>query len=58
MVVYLGVVVREAIRGANIFKDIFGEVRDIIGARPGAMSKRCVKPEILLLKSSKLRLVC
>lgn len=38
MVVYLGVVVREAIRGANIFKDIFGEVRDIIGARPGAMS--------------------
>ena len=54
----MGVVVGKEILGANIFKDIFGEVRDIIGARPGAMSKRCVKPEILLLKSSKLRLVC
>lgn len=58
MVVYLGVVVGKAILGANIFKDIFGEARDIIGTRPGAMSKRCVKPEILLLKNSKLRLVC
>ena len=54
----MGVVVGKEILGANIFKDIFGEVRDIIGARPGAMSKRCVKPEILFLKRSKLRLVC
>ncbi len=33
---YLGVVVGEAILGANIFKDIFGAVRDIIGGRAGA----------------------
>jgi len=33
---YLGVVVGEAILGANIFKDIFGRVRDIVGGRAGA----------------------
>ena len=33
---YLGIVVGEAILGANIFKDIFGAVRDIVGGRAGA----------------------
>ena len=33
---YMGVVVGEAILGANIFKDIFGAVRDIVGGRAGA----------------------
>lgn len=33
---YKGVVVGEAILGANIFKDIFGAVRDIVGGRAGA----------------------
>lgn len=33
---YLGVVVGEAILGANIFKDIFGAIRDIVGGRAGA----------------------
>lgn len=33
---YLGVVVGEAILGANIFKDIFGAVRDIVGGRAAA----------------------
>ncbi|MBQ85639.1 MAG: hypothetical protein CMQ16_04450 [Gammaproteobacteria bacterium] len=33
---YLGVVVGEAILGANIFKDLFGAVRDIVGGRAGA----------------------
>ena len=33
---YLGIVVGEAILGANIFKDIFGRVRDIVGGRAGA----------------------
>ena len=31
-----GIVVGEAILGANIFKDIFGAVRDIVGGRAGA----------------------
>lgn len=36
---YLGVVVGEAILGANIFKDIFGAVRDIVGGRAGAYER-------------------
>jgi len=33
---YLGIVVGEAILGANLFKDLFGAVRDIVGGRSGA----------------------
>ncbi|MEL7290375.1 MAG: heavy metal-binding domain-containing protein [Pseudomonadota bacterium] len=33
---YLGVVVGEAILGANIFKDMFGAIRDVVGGRSGA----------------------
>ena len=33
---YLGVVVGEAILGANVIKDFFGSVRDIVGGRSGA----------------------
>ena len=33
---YLGVVIGEAILGANIFKDLFSAVRDIVGGRAGA----------------------
>jgi len=36
---YLDVVVGEAILGANIFKDIFGAIRDIVGGRAGAYEK-------------------
>ena len=32
---YLGIVVGEAILGANIFKVIFGAIRDIVGGRAG-----------------------
>lgn len=33
---YIDIVVGEAILGANIFKDIFGAIRDVIGGRSGA----------------------
>lgn len=33
---YLGVVVGEVIVGANIFRDLFAGVRDIVGGRSGA----------------------
>ncbi|WP_346838901.1 heavy metal-binding domain-containing protein [Microbulbifer sp. SAOS-129_SWC] len=36
---YLGVVVGEAILGANVFKDLFGSIRDIVGGRSGAYEK-------------------
>jgi uncharacterized protein YbjQ (UPF0145 family) len=36
---YLDVVVGEAILGANIFKDLFGAIRDIVGGRAGAYER-------------------
>jgi len=33
---YLGVVAGEAIMGANVFKDLFAGIRDIIGGRSAA----------------------
>ncbi|MCC2604287.1 heavy metal-binding domain-containing protein [Planctobacterium marinum] len=33
---YYGIVVGEAVMGANLFKDIFASVRDIVGGRSGA----------------------
>ena len=36
---YLGVVSGEVILGANIFKDLFAGVRDIVGGRSGAYEK-------------------
>ncbi|MEX2602819.1 MAG: heavy metal-binding domain-containing protein [Gracilimonas sp.] len=36
---YLGIVTGEAILGANIFKDFFAGIRDIVGGRAGAYEK-------------------
>jgi uncharacterized protein YbjQ (UPF0145 family) len=33
---YYGVVVGEAVMGANVFKDIFASIRDIVGGRSGS----------------------
>lgn len=33
---YLGIVTGEVIVGANIFKDLFAAVRDVVGGRSGA----------------------
>jgi len=33
---YLGIVTGEVIVGANIFKDLFANIRDIVGGRAGA----------------------
>ncbi|MGP8306001.1 heavy metal-binding domain-containing protein [Vibrio sp. YIC-376] len=40
---YLDVVVGEAILGANIFKDIFGAIRDVVGGRSGAYEEEMGK---------------
>lgn len=39
IVKYLGLVSGEAILGANIFKDIFAGIRDIVGGRSAAYEK-------------------
>ena len=36
---YLGIVSGEAIMGANIFKDFFASIRDIVGGRSGSYEK-------------------
>lgn len=36
---YRGIVTGEAILGANIFRDLFAGVRDIVGGRSGAYEK-------------------
>lgn len=36
---YLGIVTGEVIVGANIFKDLFAGIRDIVGGRSGAYEK-------------------
>ena len=40
---YFGVVTGEAILGANIFKDFFAGIRDIVGGRSGAYEKELRK---------------
>ncbi|SIQ19947.1 Uncharacterized conserved protein YbjQ, UPF0145 family [Aeromonas sp. RU39B] len=40
---YCGIVVGEAILGANVFKDLFANIRDIIGGRSGAYEKELSK---------------
>ncbi len=40
---YHGVVTGEAILGANIFRDLFAGIRDIVGGRSGAYEKELEK---------------
>ena len=40
---YHGIVVGEAILGANVFKDLFAKLTDIVGGRSGAYEKELSK---------------
>lgn len=40
---YLGVVTGEAVLGANLFRDLFAGIRDIVGGRSGAYEKELKK---------------
>lgn len=44
---YHGIVTGEAILGANIFKDIFASIRDIVGGRSGAYEKELRKARVI-----------
>jgi len=46
---YLGVITGEAILGANIFKDMFAAVRDIVGGRSAAYEKELGKAREIAL---------
>ncbi len=47
---YLGVVSGEAILGANIFKDLFAGIRDIVGGRSAAYEKELRKAKDIALQ--------
>jgi|ERR687898_292233 uncharacterized protein YbjQ (UPF0145 family) len=46
---YLGVVTGEAILGANVFKDLFAGIRDIVGGRSAAYEKELRRARDLAL---------
>ncbi len=46
---YLGIVTGEAIVGANIFKDFFAGIRDIVGGRSGAYEQELQKAREIAL---------
>ena len=47
---YCGIVVGEAILGTNIFRDLFGAVRDIVGGRAGAYEKELGKARDIAMR--------
>jgi len=40
---YLGIVTGEAVMGANLFKDLFAGIRDVVGGRSGTYEKELRK---------------
>src|ERR671936_2319521 len=47
---YLGIITGEAILGANIFKDLFAGIRDIVGGRSGAYEEELAKARTIALE--------
>lgn len=50
---YLGIVTGEAIMGANVFRDMFAGLRDIVGGRSGAYEKELRKAREVALDELK-----
>lgn len=47
---YLGIIAGEAILGANIFRDIFAGIRDIVGGRSAAYEKELEQARNIAMK--------
>jgi uncharacterized protein YbjQ (UPF0145 family) len=47
---YLGVVTGEAVLGANIFRDLFAGIRDIVGGRSGSYEKELQRARQIALE--------
>lgn len=54
---YLGVVVGEAILGANVFRDIFAQITDIVGGRSGAYEQELGRAREIALRELEERAV-
>jgi len=54
---YCGVVAGEAILGANVFKDFFAGIRDIVGGRSGTYERELQRAREIALKELEQRAV-
>ena len=52
---YLGIVTSEAIIGANLFKDLFASITDIVGGRAGAYEKTLRQAQAVALQELESR---
>ena len=52
---YMGIVTGEAIMGANIFRDLFAGIRDIVGGRSAAYEKEFLKAQKIALEEVEYR---
>ncbi len=52
---YLGIVTGEAIMGANIFKDIFASITDVIGGRAAVYEKELSRAQRIALEEMEER---
>ena len=52
---YIGIVTGEAIMGANIFKDLFAGIRDIVGGRSAAYENELQKAKEIALQELQSR---
>ena len=55
---YLGIVTGETIIGANIFKDLFASIRDIVGGRSGSYEKVLREAKDTALKEMEEAAIC
>ncbi len=55
IVSYLGIVSGEAIMGANIFKDLFAGIRDIVGGRSAAYEQELIRAKNIALEEMSQR---
>jgi|SRR5687767_8727177 uncharacterized protein YbjQ (UPF0145 family) len=47
---YLGIVTGEAILGANIFRDLFATIRDVVGGRSAAYERELAQARTIALQ--------
>lgn len=52
---YVGIVTGEAIIGANVFKDFFASITDIIGGRSGSYERSLKKAQTIALEELERR---
>ncbi len=52
---YLGIVTGEAIMGANLFKDLFAGIRDVVGGRSATYEKELLKAQKIALEELQYR---